>query len=350
MKVSDLGNGGELLINTAHQMALRPVIARYVNGGVQLASQSPTTSKKDAAVVINVDPSLTADQRQCVEQSVAQMIARHREAIARWQAAEAQRSEPLRDAEAALVKRLKDHPEAALVLEALHTTSRRVDGMPTDSRSSLHQQTPSSGSVTIEVRQGLELFGTPFDFDWSWQDSDKGNFAPRSVSRETGVAKITAEISDVAGESTWITGHAGVGVFLTTETEVAAVARALRTSKEAAYVSHHNIGSNATSEGGTEITVMKDGSYLTSATDKRWRIRVGGNDFYDQHNTEEAFVIGEPISVAWPMLPGSGYTLNLGAWVYAEAHSGVPYPFFSDHPGKAYSEIEANLLLLSLLR
>ncbi|MEV4374744.1 hypothetical protein AB0J71_47365 [Nonomuraea sp. NPDC049637] len=308
-----------------------------------MASFVPAVDNTDPAPVININPSLTADQRQCVEQSVAQMIARHREAITRRRADEAEQLKPLRDANKALAERLANHPDAALVLEALRTNSRHLGGMPTGSPS----LTSSSCSVTIELREGLELFGLPFDFDWHWQDSDGGNFAPRSVSRETGIAKIHAGISSAEGDATWITGHAGVGVVLSTETEVAAVGRALRSTKEKALATGGNFGSDATSEGGTEITVMRGDTFVTSATDKRWRLRCSGADPGYSHDNG-GFGVGDPISVAWAMLPGSIYTLNVGAWVYAEAHAG--FPLFTDYPGKAICDIEANLPLVTLIR
>ncbi|MEW9556339.1 hypothetical protein [Nonomuraea sp. NPDC050783] len=301
------------------------------------------TDNTDPAPVINISPNLTADQRQCVEQSVAQMIARHREAITRRRATEAERLKPWRDAHEALAERLANHPDAALVLEALRTNSHHLDGMPIDSPS----PTSSLSSVTIEVREGLEVFALPFDFDWHWQASDGGNFAPRSVSRETGKAKIHAGVSSAEGDATWITGHASVGVVLSTETEVAAVGRALRSTKERGDICGGNYESDATSEGGTEITVVRGDTFVTSATDKRWRVRCSGAELGALHDNG-GFGIGDPISVAWAMLPGSIYTLNVGAWVYAEAHAG--FPLILDYPGKAYSDIEANLLLLTLIR
>ncbi|QYC42484.1 hypothetical protein Nocox_24405 [Nonomuraea coxensis DSM 45129] len=311
-----------------------------------MAPKASATSATGSMADIRFDDSLDEDQRRCVEQSIAGLRERSRERIASRRAAQAESSKPAREANAKLVKYLEEHPDAALMFQAMRGRSLLAEDGQADAEPVLGRPTLSPVLMDVEVRENLKLFGTPFHYDWKWSDSDGGNFPRMSVSRETAVAKIDVGIRQIEGDSTWITAHAGVGVAIRVDKQVGAIGRAYRTTSEYGKVTQHGFDADATSEGGTELTVFEDGRFVTSATDKRWRIRVAGDTPNTSHSSE-GFAVGELMEVTWVMRPGRTYTFNLGAWVYAEAHDGFDL-FGLIRESTAVSSIDSRLLLLSL--
>ncbi|WP_327096714.1 hypothetical protein OIE68_43610 [Nocardia vinacea] len=90
------------------------------------------------------------------------------------------------------------------------------------------------------------------------------------------------------------------------------------------------------------LTVLENGKFVTAATDKQWHKRVSNSEVDTFDN--DGFGIGNAIEVVWSMRPGNEYTLNVGAWVYAEYSNGLLGNSW------AHSVIDAKLILLSVVR
>ncbi|MGW4774231.1 hypothetical protein ACWEO2_40085 [Nocardia sp. NPDC004278] len=289
---------------------------------------------------INIREGVTPDQRRNVEQSVATMIERSSRATTRARAREAERSELLKAVDSPLAKLAEQDPDAMKAIDAIRTNFR-----PSDDESGLRsngRRQHLSGSMTLDVREGLEIHGTPYDFDWKWVDTDGGNFVPMSADRVAGTARIAAQVEDVQGTSSYVNAHAGVGIILRTDHEVAALGRTLRTTHNQYSIGGGPWGGHAVTEGGTELTVLENGKFVTAATDKHWHKRVSNSEVDSFDNG--GFGIGDPIEVVWSMRPGNEYTLNVGAWVYAEYSNGLLGDSW------ARSIIDAKFIFLSLVR
>ncbi|MFE3003254.1 hypothetical protein ACFXG4_51035 [Nocardia sp. NPDC059246] len=83
--------------------------------------------------------------------------------------------------------------------------------------------------------------------------------------RTTGTARVEAR--SVGRDGVWLTGHAGIGVVLTTDHEVAAVARSARSTQHSYLADAAQFGGDATTEGGTEMTVFENNVLVASGVD-----------------------------------------------------------------------------------
>jgi hypothetical protein len=303
-----------------------------------MTSSVPAADRTPPAADINFDEGITPDQRRYVEQSIATMIERSSQASAGARARETERSKLLKAAAAPLARLIEQDLDAAKAIDALRAKFRSDAEAEVGSDG---QGQNLAGPVSFDVRAGTEIFPIPYHFDWRWFDSGGGGFPHTSVDRNNGVVNIDVRASAIDG-STGIRAHAGFGVILNTDREVAAIGRALRQTHDKFGVAGGPGGGHAISEGGAELTVFENGNFVTSATEKRWRKRVsnGELDSFDSGG----FGTGAPIEVVWPMRRGFEYTLNVGVWVYAEYDDGL----FGD--SWARSVIDAKLIFLSLVR
>ena len=117
------------------------------------------------------------------------------------------------------------------------------------------------------------------------------------------------------GASGFIEAHAGFGLFLTTDHEVAAVGRSFKTVFYKYIGRAVGIGANATTEGGIEFTALEDGQLIASTSHKLWRSRVSTTfgDWDEEASGQEGpYAEFEPRELAFTMRPGHGYTFNVG--------------------------------------
>jgi hypothetical protein len=82
------------------------------------------------------------------------------------------------------------------------------------------------------------------------------------------------------------------------------------------------IGSNATTEGGTELTALEDGRLVSIASGKLWRARVSGLD-ESASGEDDLVIVTDPYSIRFTMFPGREYAVNVGIWVYADRTLGA---------------------------
>ncbi|MEU6188595.1 hypothetical protein [Nocardia sp. NPDC047038] len=287
-------------------------------------------------VEIQLGECVTADQRPFVEQSIAAMIERHSERMTRQRTENREHAELMRAIHAPLLEIIEQDQDASAALSVLRAKGQLDSGGDGVGRLPVRD---SSRPGLLELR-GLEIIGVPYHYDWNWHDGD-GELRPNmKADRIAGTAKVA---SHVIGSGTWVTGHAGIGVAMTTDQPIAAAAaRPARTTWDRYRASGAPIGGIAISELGTEVTVFEDGKLIASGTDKRWRARASNGEL-KQHNTD-GFGINDLIEVKWIMQPDHIYTLNVGAWTYCEYHDGVV------GQSQAHAEVDARFLFIGLDR
>jgi len=293
-------------------------------------TDTATSREQDASpaeVQLTVRDDATETERRNAERSVAAMVARSSEAAARRRAAEAelaQISDALREpfgtapapddrADTALAKlRARDliYHEEMEVLS--HHSSVAFD------------PTPLSRDVLTTRSQG---FVPPYDFQWAWHDP-AGHPAFNIVqARPSGRLGLDARSGSAPGGASGLVNvHAGFGVFLSSSVQAQKFPHAVLNPGNYRWaVRAIGVGSNATSEGGFEITVFEDGQFLTGASRKLWRGRVSGSVFSPDESASDArgnHLITGP-DLQFTIRPGHGYTFNAGIWVYSDRSTGV---------------------------
>ncbi|MFD6065361.1 hypothetical protein [Rhodococcus wratislaviensis] len=288
---------------------------------------------------IGFDAGVTSDQRPFVERTIASLAERHSKRVEQRRTENRERTRLLREAHAPLRELIERDPEAARAVRDL-----RARFQPENHDADALYGSPSHDRASpqaVEFR-GFELIGLPYGYDWKWKDTDGGSVAKLKADRASGTARIECRVSDVDGSSSYLTGHAGIGVVLTTDHEVAAAARAARSTHDMYNVGGGPWGGDATSEGGTEMTVFENGTLVDDGTDRRWRKRVSESEVASYDNG--GFGLGDLIEVVWVMRPGNVYTLNVGAWVYSEYDNGLLGDSW------ARSTIDAKFLFIGLNR
>ena len=179
---------------------------------------------------------------------------------------------------------------------------------------------PSGASVNRSLD-----FTPPYDFGWSWHAGDP---AFEQILETGGRAGLDARSGHVSGGAPgFVNAHAGFGVFLRSDVEGQRFPHAvLNPGRFSFAVGTNGVGSNATSEGGFELTVFEDGRPLVDASRKLWRSRVSGTLF---DPTESASGSQGPQAFTGPELaftnrPGLGYTFNAGMVYSATRLCGEP--------------------------
>ena len=108
---------------------------------------------------------------------------------------------------------------------------------------------------------------------------------------------------------------------MTTSRVQSVAARSLRRTNHRYRVHGGALGGNATVEGGAEMTVFEGNTRLSEARDRRFRRRVSAGERAEYE--EPGWETGDGIQVDWVMVAGRVYTLNVGCWVFGEAHGGL---------------------------
>lgn len=160
----------------------------------------------------------------------------------------------------------------------------------------------------------------PFHFDWKWHRID--GKAP-----EFSVTNRPQGRADVKGRSLpgdpFVEAHAGFGVILRPDADGWLIGDAVRFAAWAYGVKcYPGVGSNATSEGGTEITLLEDGQYRLGQTSRMWRKRVT-NDEEDVRQSNGFLADTAPLRLQFWARAHHEYTFNVGFWLYADHTSGA---------------------------
>jgi hypothetical protein len=286
---------------------------------------------------IEFSENLTADQRAAAERSVAAHIAHVADARAPQRAARAALAESTAAIHAPLVRLVEADPAAAKSLA--EASDRRRDLMhllDVDLPAVPRTRDLPLGIVPL-ADNGVadQFFVLPYHFTWQWHRGASGD---STADRNTGEVSVGTTVDDDEFSDV----HAGVGVFMSSTSARPVVARSLRTSSESYTVAAGGFGGDALAEGGMEMTLVEDGQLRSSGQDKRFRKRLSNGEA--EQWDSGGFGVGNDIEVAVQMVPGRGYTLNVGAWVYAEQHGG----FGIGGDSWAVTKMSAKVILMSL--
>jgi hypothetical protein len=189
-----------------------------------------------------------------------------------------------------------------------------------------------------------QIFPIPYHFSWSWHDLNGSPPFKQIITPASGRAALDARVGNAPGATgTFVNAHAGYGVSLRSDHRVACMARSLRSSNDIGAAAA-GFNGDATVEAGCEMTVMQNGRLVSIAVDKRFRGRVSGSIGHPTENynyDNGGFGPGATIEVFWTMEANTNYELNVGAWVFAEAHQGIG-------GAGAQSLIDAKIIFMSL--
>ncbi|WP_227984826.1 hypothetical protein [Nocardia spumae] len=292
-------------------------------------------------VDVNYSDDLSDDMRREIDKSIAALIDRSNRAAERRRAVQQERV-LLREAKKDSFRKLFGSDGQAAYTS--HTTAKEQSAKSESLELPIPPAIDSDElSKAAALRFGLvtKLFQPPFYFDWKW-DNSHGTYGLSYTSDKSGVAAINAEVKE---DGAFINAHAGVGVALTTETlgssnDVYVLGRALTWTNRSWFCLAGLQGGDATTEGGTELTVLSDGELITSKPETIWRSRLSDGEYDQFYDPEGPFEVGNPYEVLWTMHPGKVYTFNLGAWVYVECNEGI-FGYFSHAVGSNVTKIGA---------
>ena len=273
---------------------------------------------REPQVVVTLSDDVPEAQREAIRAGVAVMARRSAQATLRAVDDNREHTALMKRLSAPLKKLIDDEDDAAAALAAEHTEVDSVDPGPVRERPDWPPVTlvseESAGS--LDAFAPHQVFGAPWHFQWQWHT---GRPPTRSTQdRPNGRIGLSVHADQ---DNNWSDAHGGFGVALTSDRVQSVSARSLRRTNYW-YLTHGgSLGGNATAEGGMEMTAIEGGRVLSAARDKRFRRRVssGERDQYDQ----EGWETGETIQVDWVMVPGRVYTLNVGCWLFGEAHGGL---------------------------
>jgi hypothetical protein len=188
--------------------------------------------------------------------------------------------------------------------------------------------------------RALQVFAPPFHFPWRWHAGSHPPEALAHLDRPTG----SIGVAHNAGhhDDRWVTHHAGFGVSLSTDREKIVTARSLRRTSYWYWVDSSLYGGAATVEGGTEMTVVENGTLIRSAEDKAFRKRASGGE--DEFVHPDGFATGNSIEVSWTMIPGSTYEFNVGAWVFCATEQ----PDLVPDSARASADLQAKVIAMTV--
>ena len=194
------------------------------------------------------------------------------------------------------------------------------DGLALQTRDAVAQ-----GPVVFSPRSAD--FVPPYDFSWAWHDTN--GFAPHNliVNRQTGGVGVDARSGQLPGGAAgFVNAHTGFGVFLHSNTTKTVFPHAVLNPGRLSFAARAiGIGSNATSEGGFELTVFEDGQFLTAAARKLWRSRVSGSfgDPDESSSGSQGPQLFAGPEFQFTIRAGHNYTFNAGIWAYSDRSTGV---------------------------
>jgi hypothetical protein len=284
------------------------------------------------------------ESRWAAERSVATLVARSAEAVARARAADARRAEVAAALNAPLMKLVEADPAAVEALDAL----RAGHSAGLDLTDVVRREAPNAGADVVSLPRPRVLARVPpYDFTWHWFNPLGGpSFNPR-LNNETGYLALEGRSGTAGGGSGFVDAHSGFGLILRTDRPVTAVGRSSRRMRFSFGVRAIGVGSNATTEGGMEFTALEDGNLVASASARLWRRRVsaGLSSGFDEeaHGGAGVFEVSEPSALVFAMQPGREYTFNVGAWVFTDRSPGAG-------DAAATCLIEGHVLALTIVR
>jgi hypothetical protein len=275
----------------------------------------------EPTVQLHFSEAVPPEQRIVVERSIQTMAARSAEERDRARAAEAEQAKLQAALDNPLKKLIEQDPAAAKQLQELLVYQQPL----VDIASLLREELPTEAEDATLVLRDVQtrVHGPPYHFDWTWHRTD--GRPPREVTlkRPTGEVGLQARSGPlVEGADKFVEAHAGFGLLFRPPVDGLLRGDSLRRMFWSyVVIAIGAVGCNATSEGGTECTILEDGQLRQRAVHRLWRKRVsnGEHDVADS----QGLITDTPMPLQWPMRAGHEYTFNVGVWVYTDNTSGV---------------------------
>lgn len=214
------------------------------------------------------------EQRQSVELSIAALVRRSDEALAKRLAESARQRELTTALNAPMLELVRSDRVAAQALEKARYLRTGLDSLDAVRRR--------------DEQAAPQVFVKPFHFNWWWHAEGGGAPQRRDIDHSGGRLLQEAGVNapphfhDLA----FINGHAGFGIVLTTDHDVQVFARSFRRVGYRYSVGAGFLG-DATVEGGEEFTVNEDGHQIASASVTVFRKRVSGSFSSPSESAEE---------------------------------------------------------------
>ena len=212
---------------------------------------------------------ITQPSGRSAKRSVSALVSRSMERFARARAAEAELAKATFMLEAPLLRLIGGDNEATGALDGLaQPTSyrHRCDGRVAP-ESIAPRRRSSDGFRTIVTNR------LPFHFSWIWHDQNVHAPHNQMLILNTGEVGLVARSGSVeGGASGFVAAHAGFGLSLRTDRTVTASGWSVLEPGHFSYTMRvFGVGSNATSEGGVEVTAPEDERLIGSAGFRWWR-------------------------------------------------------------------------------
>jgi hypothetical protein len=264
---------------------------------------------------------LTETERQNVERSVAALVERTLARAARERAAEAALAELAGPLNAPFARLVQEDPLAVRAAEELRDQeilgSYAMESMRQDDDPYL---APAAPILAPRARASVRTvsFVAPYDFTWVWHG---GHPAFNHVAiRETGRVRVDARSGAIDGGASGFVGtHTGVGVVRREGPGRKSASAVLRAAHVFALKTL-GVAGDATSEGGFDLAVFEDGSFVGVVDHKLWRSRIGPNE---ERNGAEGPRELFSNALNFQLGPDHGYSVNVGVWALSDRSPGI---------------------------
>jgi hypothetical protein len=258
--------------------------------------------------------SLTPDQRDLAEQSIATMVERTRAEVEAARARLAEEDMLLDAIKAPIAKLMRADPEAA---EALEKFSRRR----VELEESLSPEDPH-GEARDLVPVAVELRSPPYDFAWRFHLPD-GAPPFAQIGDKQGRLGLDARSGGLiqGGAGRFVKAHIGVGCLVRVERPLVIEVSATHSERHSFLVGAPAIGSSATSEGGLDSTIFRGSEFVMGGSIPLWRRRVSGPNEEARGRTNFTRRVF-PDRMGGRRDPGE-YVFNVGIWAFADHRSGL---------------------------
>jgi hypothetical protein len=173
------------------------------------------------------------------------------------------------------------------------------------------------------------VFHPPFHYAWSWHDQFGSPPFELVQDRPLGFVRLDARSGLVdGGASGFVNAHAGFGVGLSTDRPMRAGAWAFLQDVLSIYKMRTTpgLGTNATTEGGVEVTALRNGTELVASFgNKLFRRRISQSESADERVGPSNWPVPYPTpsELSFQMPAGQTFTFNVGAWVFTDRSPGV---------------------------
>jgi hypothetical protein len=265
-------------------------------------------------IEVYFNASLTPDQRELAEQSIATMVERTRAEVDAARARLAEQDMLLGAIKAPVAKLMQADPGAAEALERL--SMRRLEVEDSLSPEDLAGEARDLEPVAVELRS------PPYDFAWRFHLS--GGAPPfNQIGDQQGRLGLDARSGGLiaGGADSFVKAHIGVGCLVRTDRPIVVELFATRMTRHSFIVGAPAIGSSATSEGGLDTTLFRGSTFLMGGSLPLWRRRVSGPSEEARDRTN--FTRGVyPEGMGGRIDPGD-HVFNVGIWAFADHTSGL---------------------------